>query len=139
MIETDIVTFESVKNFLSPNLWMPELHDTLQGHMSPIHKHLDHIDQLLEDLNEVQTFKLERMLFLAKESDSTFQYVMGMNAGGDFKGCCWQTGVMRSSFERFGHNICMDGMKRELNDKHWCYLAVTVLNDKTYIRLCYSL
>ena len=31
--------------------------------------------------------------------------------------------------ERYGHYIAMDGMKRELNARNWCYLAVNVLND----------
>ena len=36
---------------------------------------------------------------------------------------------MRRNFERFGHYVCLDVMKRGINKLLWPYLAVTLLND----------
>lgn len=129
VIETEHLTLDSITNLLKPTLWLPELQDILHDNVSPIFQHMDKIFDLLEEMDEFQTFKLESMLSLLHDADNSFLYVMGKNPSGQFTGIAWQTGVMRSSMEKFGNYIAMDAMRRELNDLHWCYMAVTILND----------
>jgi len=39
------------------------------------------------------------------------------------------TPYMRGNCELFGSYICMDAMKREINDMAWPYISVTSLNE----------
>ena len=129
VVETDNISVESLTQLLKPTNWMPELHNILSENVSPVYKHLDKLFELIEDVDKVQELKLERILSTLQDADKSFLYVMGKNPSKQFTGAAWQTGVMRSSMERYGHYLALDGMKRELNDRHWCYFAVSILND----------
>jgi len=129
-------SYSDVDNFLLPSQWMSELNDCLDEELSPFIKDLDHIIELLEDVDELVTFKLEKMLKSIKEKDKTFLYKMGVNEENDFTGCCWQTGVMRGNYELYGHYLSLDAMRRELNTHHWCYVACTVRNDVNESQVC---
>ena len=129
-------TYSQVDEFLLPTQWMSELNDCLDEELSPFIKDLDHIIELLEDVDELETFKLERMLKTIAEKDKTFLYKMGVNENDKFTGCCWQTGVMRGNYELYGHYLSLDAMRRELNTHHWCYVAGTVRNDMNESQVC---
>ncbi|MGH7954861.1 MAG: hypothetical protein ACREOZ_02755 [Gloeomargaritales cyanobacterium] len=41
----------------------------------------------------------------------------------------WMTPAMRAAFERFGWFVCLDAMKRQLNQFHWPYVGPVVLDE----------
>ena len=115
---------------------MAELNDAIDEDISPVYKSLDHIIELLEDMDELDCFKLQNMFELLSEKDSSFLFQMSYNGSGSFSGCAWQTDVMRGNYENFVHYISMDAMRRELNEKNWSYLAVTVKNEINESQVC---
>jgi len=122
-------SYVNVSQSIMPDQWMQELNNCMDDSTSPIHKHLDAIVDVLEDVDETTTFRCERLLQLLAKSDKTFLFKLAKNSNGNFTGVVWQTGIMRNSFEKFGHYLALDAMKRELNRKNWCYLACTIIND----------
>jgi len=121
---------------MKPNQWMSELNNCIDEDLSPFIKSLDHIVELLEDTDELSCFRLEKMLRLIAEKDSSFLFKIAYSGMGDLSGCVWQTGVMRGNYENFGHYISLDAMRRELNEKNWSYLAATVKNDVNESQVC---
>jgi len=129
-------SFDELNTFLLPKKWMAELNDCLQEDMSPHNMHLDNIIELLENMDELSTYKLKKIFQLLAEKVRTFRFKMDSNEVGDFTGCCWQSGVMRGNKDLFGHYLSLDALRRELNDHHWSYLATTVKDDVNESQVC---
>lgn len=57
-----------------------------------------------------------------------FSYELFYDSNDYITGAVWMTATMRTNFERFGHYICLDVMKRGINKLLWPYLAMTFYN-----------
>jgi len=69
--------------------------------------------------------------YLSNISDKCpgFTFKVWKDADGFLIGVCWMTPYMRGNCELYGSYVCMDAMKRELNEFGWPYISVTSLNE----------
>ena len=44
--------------------------------------------------------------------------------------------VMKSNFEKYSQYICVDAMKRKMNDILFSYMAVMVIDDMNKVQVC---
>ena len=120
------IDVDAATSAMTPEQWMSDLNTCLDDNVSAIHKSLDKIIEVIEDTYDNNLFHLEKLLNLCKKEDPEFNFIMGTNPEGKFTGCVWQTGVMYRNYEKCGNFIAFDAMRREINNKNWVYLAMTI-------------
>jgi len=74
-------------------------------------------------------WKLLRYLEQLKASDDFFDYRIVSSDEGVVRSITWQTGVMRTSFNNFGHTLFLDFSKRRLNSMDWPYNGLAMLDS----------
>jgi len=74
-------------------------------------------------------WKLRSYLERLKEADDFFDYRIVLSPEGVVRSITWQTGVMRTSFNQFGHTLFLDFSKRRLNSMDWPYNGLTMIDS----------
>jgi hypothetical protein len=84
------------------------------------------LKEALADQNDLH--QMEIYLKSLADCDPTFTYRVGHSSDGTTTGFIWQTGVMRSDFEKFGDVIFLDRLGQPLTDKGWPLLTFAMID-----------
>ena len=68
------------------------------------------------DEEEYALISFSDYLKILSERAVGFAYELAYDSEGTINGAVWQTATMRDNFERFGGFICLDVMKRGINE-----------------------
>ncbi|MGH7954494.1 MAG: hypothetical protein ACREOZ_00885, partial [Gloeomargaritales cyanobacterium] len=71
---------------------------------------------------------LENYLNNLRKRESGFTFRIARDCSGMPIGVVWMTPAMRFAFERHGLLVCLDAMKRQLNNLKWPYIGPVVID-----------